>query len=154
MAHSRLNGAVLSARESPRREGGFSLVELMVVIVIIGLAATAVMLAVPEPGGSVRAEAERFAARAKAARDSAIVESRPVRIELDAQGYAVARRSGGEWRQTARYAWADGTEAEAGSNRLRFDSTGLAEPMHLALRRGGRRAAVAISADGTVHVAR
>src|SRR3954464_6125538 len=40
---------------------GFTLVELMVVLVIIGLASAAVILTLPERGGSLFAEAERFA---------------------------------------------------------------------------------------------
>ena len=70
---------------------GFTLVELMVVIVIIGLAASVVVLAMPDPGGGVAAEAERFAARAKAARDMAIVEARPAMLGVDAAGYQVSR---------------------------------------------------------------
>ena len=63
----------------------------MVVIVIIGLAASVVVLAMPDPGGGVAAEAERFAARAKAARDLAIVEARPAMLSVDAAGYQVSR---------------------------------------------------------------
>lgn len=141
----------------PEREAGFTFVELMVVILIIGLAATAVMLAMPDPGGSLRAEAERFAARAKAARDAAIVESRPAVLLVGPGGYELSRRSGGRWRSTARYDWAEGTEAEAGAGaaaRSLFDSTGMAEPLHLVLRRGERRIAIDIGADGDVHVRR
>ena len=133
-------------------EHGFTLVELMVVIVIIALATTAVVLAVPERGGSVRAEAERFAARAKAARDSAIVEARAASLEAGPGGYAIARRAGGAWQPVAQYEWAEGTEAVGG--RTRFDTTGLAEPLTVTLRRGGRVAAVEIRGDGTVHVQR
>jgi len=138
-----------------RAPGGFSLIELMVVVVIIGLAAAAVMLAVPEPGGSLQAEAERFAARAKAARDAAIVEARPGALSVGAGGYALARRERGQWRTTARWPWAGGTSVEAGgAARTRFDSTGLAEPLSVTLRRGERRIAVDIGADGSVHVRR
>ena len=138
-------------------ECGFTFVELMVVIVIIGLAAAAVVLAIPEPGGSLRAEAERFAARARAARDSAIIESRPVALLVGPGGYDVARRGRGGWQPAAHYDWAEGTGAEAGggaSARIRFDSTGLADPLHLVLRRGERRIAVAIGADGEIDVRR
>ena len=108
-------------------------------------------------GGSVQAEAERFAARVKAARDSAIVESRPVALLIGPEGYQLTRRSGGQWRTVARYGWAEGTAAEAGgapAARSRFDSTGLAEPLHLVLRRGERQVAVEIGPDGDIHVRR
>ena len=145
----------MRAVQDPRRRNGFTLVELMVVLVILGLAATAVVLAVPEQGGSLIAEAERFAARAKAARDAAIVEARPAALTVDAGGYAFARRSGGEWRPGLRHEWAQGTAAEAApASGTRFDSTGLAEPMTLVLRRGEREAAVRIGVDGSVHVQR
>ena len=126
----------------------------MVVIVIIGLAAAAVVLAVPESGGSVQAEAERFAARVKAARDAAIVEARPAALAVDGAGYGFERRVGGAWQPAARHDWAEGTSVEASAARTRFDSTGLAEPLSLILRRGEQAAAVDIGADGSVHVRR
>ena len=141
----------------PAGERGFSLVELMVVLVIIGLAAMAVVLALPETGGSLEAEAERFAARAKAARDAAIVESRPVALQVDGAGYLISRRRGGEWRPGPRQAWAEDTEVETSGvtpGATHFDSTGLAEPLRLTLRRRGREVAVDIGGDGSVHVRR
>ncbi|MBX3561567.1 MAG: prepilin-type N-terminal cleavage/methylation domain-containing protein [Sphingomonas sp.] len=133
-------------------EHGFTLVEMMVVLVILGLAAAAVVLVMPEPGGSVQAEAERFAARAKAARDMAIVEARAAAIEVGGNGYVLSRRQEGEWRETARYEWIRGTKAEGG--RTRFDTTGLADPLYVMLRRGDARAAIEIRSDGTIHVRR
>lgn len=128
------------------------MVELMVVIVIIGLAASVVVLAMPDPGGGVATEAERFAARAKAARDMAIVEARPTMLSVDRGGYQVSRRVRGEWRPGERYEWTAGTRAAGGATR--FDSTGLAQPATLVLARGGREARVEIRGDGTVHVRR
>ena len=134
------------------RQAGFTLVELMVVLVIIGLAAGAVVLAIPDRGGSVQEEAERFAARAKAARDGAIIEARPARLELTGAGYEVQRRERGEWQSVSRYEWVGGTVVDAGSTR--FDTTGLAQPLFVTLRRGERVASVEIRTDGTVHVRR
>jgi general secretion pathway protein H len=135
---------------------GFTLVELMVVLVIIGLAAAAVVLAIPEPGGSLHGEAVRFAARAGAARDQAILESRTIAVQIGQGGYDVARRDeGGAWRTQTHYDWVERTSpeiagAEAGT--IRFDSTGLAEPAVVTLRRGERRVAIEIGTDGGVHV--
>jgi general secretion pathway protein H len=146
-----------AAMRASKGKRGFTLIELMVVLVILGLATAAVVLAMPEQGGSVEAEAERFAARTKAARDDAIVESRPVALLVDAGGYAFARRRGGQWQTGERHAWGEATAVEtagAAEGRSRFDSTGLAEPLRVTLQRHGRQVAVLIGADGNVHVRR
>jgi general secretion pathway protein H len=125
---------------------GFTLVELMVVLVIVGLAAAAVMLTLPERGGSLAAEAERFAARIKAARDGAILDSRSAAVAVGPGGYDVVRRRG-----RVHYDWVEGTQAES-SGPIRFDPTGLAEPAHLILRRGERHSEVDIGEDGNVRI--
>lgn len=139
--------------DSGARSEGFTLIELMVVLVIIGLAAAAVVLAMPDEGGSLAAEAERFAARAKAARDQAILESRSVSLAVGPGGYQVARREREGWRAGARYQWTAETRPEAAAT-IVFDPTGFAEPARVTLRRRERRAAIDIAADGNVHVAR
>ena len=140
-----------------QRSSGFTLVELLVVLVIIGLASAVVVLAIPDPEGSLQTEAERFAARAKAARDLAIVQSRPALLRIEADGYSVARRSDGAWQEAERYDWAEGTEVEASGgegSQSRFDSTGLAQPLNVALRRRDRQVVIAIGEDGSVRVQR
>lgn len=136
---------------------GFTLVELMVVIVIVGLAASVVVLTMPETGGSLSAEAETFAARAKAARDGAILEARPAAVRIGPGGYEMLRRMDGAWRAEPAHEWAEGTAARlaGGSDgSIRFDATGLAGPAVLTLRRGERQIVVQIGADGSVTVRR
>ena len=131
---------------------GFTLVELMVVLVILGLASAAVILTLPERGGSLVAEAERFAARAKAARDDAILDSRAAAIAIGPGGYEVTRRS-----ESAHYDWVAGTEPALSGGRdgrIRFGATGLADPAQVELSRGGRRVAIDIGEDGNVRIAR
>lgn len=144
-------------RKKRRQERGFTLIELMVVLVIIGLAAAAVMLSMPEAGGSLAGEAERFAARTKSARDTAILDSRPVALRIGRGGYEVARRENDVWRTEAHYDWAQRTIADVGGSseaRIRFDATGAAEPARVTLRRGGEHVAIDIAGDGGVHVVR
>jgi general secretion pathway protein H len=140
-----------------RKQEGFTLVELMVVLVIMGLAAAAVMLALPEAGGSLAGEADRFAARARTARDTAILDSRVIALQIGRGGYEVVRREAGVWRTQAHYDWAGRTIPDVGGSgeaSIRFDSTGFAEPARVMLRRGEERIAVDISGDGGVHVVR
>jgi general secretion pathway protein H len=140
-----------------RNERGFTLIELMVVLVIVGLASAAVVLAVPEAGGSLAGEADRFAARAKAARDTAILESRAVALQIGRGGYEVARRENGTWRTERHYDWVERTVPDvSGSSEasIRFDSTGFSEPARVTLRRGSEVRAIDISGGGGVHVVR
>ncbi|WP_158703050.1 type II secretion system minor pseudopilin GspH [Allosphingosinicella vermicomposti] len=136
-------------------EGGFTLIELLVVLVIMGLLSAAVVVALPDSRGSVVSEAQRFAARAKAAQDKAIIDGRAVIVRIDAEGYRFEQRARGEWRAMAEpythYEWTVGT-APDGPAYLLLDSTGLTEPARLILRRDEDQATVAVDAGGAIRV--
>ena len=144
-------------RKTGRKAQGFTLIELMVVLVIIGLATAAVMLALPDAGGSLAGEADRFAARARAARDTAILESRAVALQIGRGGYEVARRENDLWRTEAHYDWAQRTIPDVGGSNeasIRFDPTGFSEPARVTLMRGEEHMVIDIGGDGGVHVVR
>ena len=147
---------------------GFSLVELMVVLFVMGLLAAAVVLTLPGDGRALRDEAERFAARTLAARDEAISGARPVALVVGSAGYYFERRIDAGWQplDPARFglvAWKPGTAAavSGGSDegagqgpqrqRLVFDPVGLASSeARVRLAHGQRALAVRIARDGTV----
>ena len=142
-------------------EHGFTLVELMIVIAIIGMLAAGVVLAIPDPRGRLSDEAERFAARTVAARDLAIVEGRPVAVRVTAQGYAFDRRQGGAWlplsdKPFRSQPWTSGTSARVGKGgtiRTAFDATGQpTAPVAITLVRSDEQVQVSIAADGGVRV--
>jgi general secretion pathway protein H len=139
-------------------EHGFTLVELLVVLFIIALMSAAVLAALPDPGGALTGEAERFAARVSAAQERAVMDNRPISIRVDQAGYAFDWREGGEWRPIGQRpfdsrGWQQGTRAEvAGTGRILFDSTGFSEAQNIILEHGRDRVVVEISNGGHVHV--
>ncbi len=139
---------------------GFTLVEMMVVIFLIGLAATAVVLTLPGGDSAARSEAERLAARIAAARDEAVMQSRPIAVWTRASGYGFEQRSSGSWRPHPAKPFgirnfADGTRiAGAAQKRIVFDVTGLpSAPADILLASGDGRSRVILAASGEVKVA-
>ena len=141
-------------------EQGFTLVELMVVLVLIGLAASVVMLAARGSDAAVGDEAARLALRVAGARDRAIVDGRSTRVEFIADGYRFAQRGGGEWRVVTDRGLRATTlpsEVTLGANRatLGFDSGGLPDaPVDVVLRADDVRMTVRVDAAGGIDVVR
>jgi general secretion pathway protein H len=132
-------------------EAGFTLVELTVAMLIIGMASAALVLSLPAPGGDVRRQAERLAAHAAAARDLAIGCGCGVRLATDRAGWQVLRQAATGWLPdpTMHPAALPAGMALAVSN-VDFDATGLATPARLLIRSEGAAAAVTIDAAGGV----
>lgn len=145
------------------RHNGFTLVEMMVVIAVMALLAGSVLLVAGAPGSSAADAASRFASRVAAARDQAIVTSRPTSAWVTQSGYGFEEYRSGKWEvagsPTLRQRnWDSGTQVTlaAGAEarmQIRFDSLGLPEsPLTLTLARDGQSARVTVSASGDIEV--
>ena len=139
------------------RTNGFTLVELMVVLVILGLASASVVLAMPDPGGGLVGEGQRFAARARAAQERAIMDNRAFALRFGAGGYGFERSQAGEWhvleeRPFATARWSEGVAVAPGRGRIVFDSTGFTEPARVVLTRGREQVTVDIGQGGEIDV--
>ena len=139
---------------------GFTLVELMVVLFIVGMMSAAAILAFPDPRGAVADDARGFAARLVAARDLSIIGGHDIGVRIDGTGYGFAERRSEGWQAVGEKAlqprkWSDGIETAArieGGDALVFDTTGIATPATISLRRGDTRARITVDTSGAVHV--
>ncbi|WP_447764627.1 GspH/FimT family pseudopilin [Sphingopyxis panaciterrae] len=153
---------VRASSPGQRRAGtsGFTLVELMVVLTILALAAAAVVLTIPGEERNVRSEADRVAARLAAARDVAVIEGRGVAVNFAPSGYGFERRVEGAWqplpgRAFEQRSWPGDVRFVAGDGqgaaRILFDRVGTSPtPQALVLSGGGAREIVRVSATGEI----
>lgn len=143
------------------RANGFTLVELLVALAVMGLLASAAVLAMPSGGGEARRSAVRFAGQLAATRDEAIVGSRPAGVWMTASGYGFERFAGGQWqplesRPFESRDWGKGLSASLGgrpTGRVRFDTVGLPDsPVEVTIQSGDSQAVVSLSPGGEVAV--
>lgn len=138
-----------------RRDAGFSLIEMMVVLAIVSLAAGVVVMSAPGPSGQLAQETDRLIRSLASARDLALLRNRSVIVELSEAGYET-RISGpvGEQQPVEQIRWSDSTTVGTKDGRLPamivFDSVGLAEPAQLSLFRDGARDGVVVEASGEI----
>ena len=115
-------------------EAGMTLIEMMVVLAIIGVAAGATLLGIGAAtrAPSAEAEARRLASRLQSVADEAMVNDSPVAFTWDAKGYAFLSWNGIGWRE-------GGDEAHA-RHRL---------PAGMRIDMGRRRPPLALGVDGS-----
>ncbi|WP_240903297.1 GspH/FimT family pseudopilin [Caulobacter sp. 602-2] len=149
-------GADIQRPPGRQRREGFTLVELMIVLVIMGLLAGAVVLALPDGRLSLPQEAERFAAALLRARDEAVFRGGQVRVVAAGGVYRFERRAGRDWRPLDEAPFRarpfeDGTQFTAAPDAtVVFDPTGLANPTEFTFARGQARRTVVVDLAGNV----
>ncbi len=94
-------GALRSPRPAAggRTAAGFTLLELMVVLVIVGIVLTFVTLSVggDRRGEQLDREARRLAALLELASEEAVLKSRQLAVRFERDGYLFLRLQGGQW---------------------------------------------------------
>jgi general secretion pathway protein H len=140
---------------------GFTLVELLVVLAVIGLAGAAVVLTFPGEGDALAREAEIFGAKLVRAQEEAILGTRAIEVTATTEGYGFTRQHFGGWqpleeRPFGNVLWQEGTRPQLPPGReqigFRFDPIGATEEQSLVLLREGRALRVSVDAAGKVRL--
>nr|WHW29376.1 putative Type II transport protein GspH [uncultured bacterium] len=134
----------------------------MIVVGILGLLTSVVVLSMPGGSGALEQDAQRFAARTAALRDNAILQSRPMAVQVTPSGYSFLQRRQGSWdvledkpfRSTN---WSSGVTIADDDNRpllISFESTGLpSESVNVTLRFDDQQRQISIAPMGDVKLA-
>ena len=140
---------------------GFTLVELMVVLFIVGLMGAAVMLTAPGEGDVLARDADTLATRLVRAQEEAILGTRAIQVVVDSEGHRVERQDFDRWEALDEapfqaVAWTPGTapafDGAAERVTFRFDESGGARVAAVALQRDGQRTRVGVGDDARIHV--
>lgn len=155
------------------KQRGFTLVETLVVLVIMGLLAATVVLTWPT-GGALREDAAALAARATLAAQESVLSAAAMGLDVTDAGYVFYRLTDAGWREVdderafRRQAWRDGVVPQlrrdgiaardrraadsAPTPTVVFDPTGLVPAFSVTLAENGARFVIASTPGGVVEV--
>jgi len=155
---------------------GFTLVETLVVVLIMGLLAGAVVFTAPGAGGRLRDDARKLAARTTLIGQESIVSGLPTGMKLTHEGYAFFRMESGIWEEMTgektflRHSWPQGVVVQVGqvenqvtqaptaatpapeAPNVIFDPTGISTPFVVSLSVGEETYVVSKNEKGDVIV--
>ena len=147
----------------PGNDAGFTLVELLTVLVIVGLMTSAVVMALPSRKPAITEQTNAAILQLNRAAQNSLVSGRPQAWGLSKTGYALYDFVEGEWLQTASTDWPGSLRIEFFKNDVPvklgddiqplivFEPTGLSTPFELRIDQAGRREVISSHGDGRIN---
>lgn len=147
----------------PKNESGFSLVEILVVLFIIGLMSAAVVLAFPKPKSELEQQAAILASQLNALAQDGLITGSVNAAGFSTDGYALYTFENSEWTERASGEWQESyrltlTRASAKLDMpkdkapiIMFQPTGLSTPFELTL--ADRETKYALKTEGNGRIA-
>lgn len=151
------------------KQSGFSLVEVMISLFIIGLMVGVVILNLPDRENSVVVEGRKLAANLQMAAQSSLIGQYPSGVRFNEEGYSIVKYDGEEWTPQNTYSFGEdqtpiislrqnGAELDMDEVRksnipvIRYDTTGLATPFELSLLYGNEKVSLTGGVDGRIKI--
>lgn len=146
------------------KESGFTLVEILCVLVVIGLMSSVVILSIPQPKSLLDKQAETLTGQMNALAQDSLVSGSVAAAGFSKDGYALYTFENSEWMERISGEWQDGyrmtlTRASAKLDLpkttepiILFQPTGLSTPFELTLSDRETKYSLATQGDGRVEL--
>lgn len=146
------------------RESGFTLVEILSVLVVVGLMSSVVILSMPQPKSTLDKEAERLVVELNALAQDGLISGSVNAVGFSEGGYALYRFENSDWAEQASREWRESYHMTFSRNSAKlelpknlepiilFQPTGLSTPFELTLSNGDQNYVIETRGDGRVNL--
>ncbi len=145
-----------------RREGGFTLIEMMMVLLIIGLMSTAVLLTIPDKKPVAQNFTDDLVRDLNLAAQTSLISGQPSGLGLTRDGYIIYNFQDEVWRQSDQKNWPENVSVRFEKDRRRlelprkalpiiiFEPTGQSDIFRLTLRQNNLSFDLYSDGDGRI----
>ena len=148
-------------------ESGLTLVEVMLVVFIVGLASSLVVMTIPRRQAPAQSVAQDFVQVLRDAQDQSILTGQPIGLQLNERDYTIVQWRRDRWRPVApvrvvprqmviereKLRSRTPTKLDEGWPDVVFDPSGIVEPVRFVVRARAARYDIEIAEDGEVRLA-